>query len=149
MFLGKPFTTCIDTSAINCYEKWRKMVAETVAKNKSTPVVYKKSHCTLEALMTQIETYCGCFISYMNDIERYINTTRNTKRMYVPLYTFDYQTVFKRVTFTNMECVLDSFLVDSNGNVRNTVSQRVTLLITILTTFTWVYYLVEKNSKLW
>ena len=70
------------------------MVAETVAKNKSTPVVYKKSHCTLAALMTQIETYCGCFISYMNDIERYINTTRNTKRKCFTLQAPGFQIKF-------------------------------------------------------
>ena len=85
------------------HEIQRALVAETVARNESLlglrflqlfieifdfrifpnlskPVVYKKSHCTLTALMTQIETYCGCYISYMNDIERYINTTSNVKR---------------------------------------------------------------------
>ena len=47
VFLGKPFTTCIETSAINSYAKWvssiygsyhivqRTLVAETVARNES------------------------------------------------------------------------------------------------------------------
>ena len=34
------------------------MKAESAAKSQSMPVVYKKSHCTLSALMTQIESYC-------------------------------------------------------------------------------------------
>ena len=75
--------------------------------------MYKKSHCTLTALMTQIETYCGCYISYMNDIERYINTTSNVKRKIKNQIEATKFRFSQLATFISMEYASGSFLVVS------------------------------------
>ena len=55
------------------------MVNSMLNKTQRAPDIYKQSHCVMEALMTKIETYCGCYLSYVENIEDYISS-QNDKR---------------------------------------------------------------------
>ena len=59
---------------------------ESMTINGTIPIIYKKSHCIIKALMTQIEDYCGCYVSYIDNVEWFINTTTNTKRIWQSRY---------------------------------------------------------------
>ena len=37
--------------------------------------IYKISQCVTSALMMQIAEYCTCYLSYITDIHRYVNST--------------------------------------------------------------------------
>ena len=42
---------------------------------KSKKDIYKISQCVTSALMSQIAEYCTCYLSYITDIHRYVNST--------------------------------------------------------------------------
>ena len=58
----------------------RVKVIKAVIQGQPMPVIYKQSQCVVASLMEQILTYCGCFVSYVHNIERYVNTTGDAKR---------------------------------------------------------------------
>ena len=68
----------------------RLKVIKAMIQGQPMPAIYKQSQCVVASLMEQILTYCGCFVSYMHDIERYVNTTGDTKRKVFSSFFFYY-----------------------------------------------------------
>ena len=91
----------------------------------------------MTALMTEIEKYCGCYISYMDNIEVCLNHIRQDNSFHFSDISTKHR-IRRPVIFTNMAFVSDSSCQDSNGNDKNIAYQHAILSIIILIIFMFV-----------